>query len=267
MEKKRQRIAGFEVIGSIAVLQLRKPARELKKIASKILAQHKNIETVAYKTHKVSGRLRKRKLKILAGKKSFTTMHRENNCLIELNIESCYFSPRLANERLEISKKIKGTFGKGAAKIKILVMFAGVAPYALAIAKLNPKAQVQAIELNKAACRYAAENVKLNKLSNIKIIQGDIKKTVPKLKEKFDVIVMPRPQLKDTFLKEAFKVSKKGTIIFFYDFLDENQINIVKEKIEKEAAMAGKRIKILNVKKAGEVAPYRCRIRTDFRIV
>ena len=63
MAKKRRRIAGFEVIGRIAILQLRKPARELKKIALKILDQHKNIQIVAYKTHKVSGRLRKRKLK------------------------------------------------------------------------------------------------------------------------------------------------------------------------------------------------------------
>lgn len=264
MKKGRKRIAGFEIIGSIAVLQLKKQTlKEIKGVTLNILKEHKNIKTVALKTGKVSGRLRKRKLRILAGHKALTTIHKENNCLMKLNIESCYFSPRLSNERLEIARKIKG-------KKKVLVMFAGILPYALVAAKLNPKAQVKAIELSKEACRYAEENVKLNKLNNLKIIQGDVKKIIPKLKkrkEKFDYIIMPRPQLKETFLSQAFKISKKGTIIFFYDFLQEEQIPLAGEKIQQEAKKAGKKVKLLGIKKAGEVAPYRYRVRIDFKVL
>ena len=36
----------------------------------------------------------------------------------------------------------------------------------------------------------------------VELVSGDVKRVVGKLKgAKFDVIVMPRPQLKDTFLK------------------------------------------------------------------
>jgi len=81
------------------------------------------------------------------------------------------------------------------------------------------------------------------------------------------VIVMPRPQLKETFLKEAFKLSKRGTKIYYYDFCKEDEIKSVIEKIKTEAKKSKKKIKILSVKKAGEIAPYKCRIRIDFTII
>ena len=95
--------------------------------------------------------------------------------------------------------------------------------------------------------------------------RGD--RTSEKIPDKFDVIVMPRPQLKDLFLKEAFSLSKKGTRVYYYDFCKADGIGSVKEKVMKEAKKAGRRIKIMNVKKAGEIAPYKFRIRIDFLIL
>ncbi len=77
---------------------------------------------------------------------------------------------------------------------------------------------------------------------------------------------MPRPQLKDSFLKEAFSLSKKGTKVYYYDFCKADEINSIKEKVMKEAEKSGKKIKILNVKKAGEIAPYKFRVRIDFLV-
>ena len=39
------------------------------------------------------------------------------------------------------------------------------------------------------------------------------------------------------------------------------------EKIKKEARIFHKKIKILNIKKAGEIAPYKIRLRVDFEIL
>ena len=78
---------------------------------------------------------------------------------------------------------------------------------------------------------------------------------------------MPRPQLKETFLHEAFMLSKKGTKIFYYDFCKEDEIESIVEKIKAEAKKARKKIKILKIKKAGEIVPYRYRIRIDFRVL
>ncbi|MFH0831552.1 MAG: methyltransferase domain-containing protein [archaeon] len=251
----------FEAIGSIAILQL--PDERKKQalgMARKILASNKHLTTVLLKSGRVKGRLRKRKLDFILGNNTKETLHRESGCLMKLNVETCYFSPRLSNERQIISSAIKG-------RKKVLVMFSGVAPYAIVIAKQNPKAEVIAIELNRNACKYAEENVKLNKLKNLKIVQADVKKAIKKLKVKFDIILMPRPQLKDMFLKEAFAVSKRGTIVYYYDFAKHDEIESKISAVKKEAARAKKKIKILQVKKAGEIAPYKFRIRVDFRIL
>lgn len=257
----RKRTGAFEVIGSIAILQLSDEEKsKAKAIAQRILKGNKHVKTVALKSGKIKGRLRKRKLKIIMGEKNLETIHKESGCLMKLNVETCYFSPRLSNERIEIARQIRG-------KKKVLVMFSGVAPFALVIAKQNPKAEITAIELNKEACKYAKENVKLNKFKNIKIIQGDVKKIILKLKGKFDFIVMPRPQLKETFFRQAFSAAKKGTKIFYYDFAKQDEIAKKIEQIKKEAAKARKKIKILKIKKAGEIAPYKFRIRADFEVV
>ncbi len=258
-------VRAFDLLGNIAILKFPKETKvsEKKKQAGKLLREHKNIKTVLEKADKIKGRLRKLKTKHLVGEKTKQTIYRENNCIFRFNIDSTYFSPRLSNERLEIAKKVKK-------KDSVLVMFSGVCPYAIVIAKLAKPRKVVAIELNRQAHKYAQENVKLNKLADIELIQGDVKKVALKLKKnktKFTKIVMPRPQLKETFLKEAFSLSKTGTLIFYYDFALQNQLDEIKEKIKDEAKKARKKIKILKIKKAGEIAPYKYRYRVDFKVL
>ena len=86
-----------------------------------------------------------------------------------------------------------------------------------------------------------------------------------KLREKYDYIVMPRPQLKESFLSSAFKVSKKNTEIFYYDF--GKDVSKVLERVYRESKKAKKKIKINKVKKAGEIAPYTFRWRVDFKVL
>ena len=222
------------------------------------MRERKNIKTVLEKVDKVKGRLRKLKTRFLAGVKSKETIHKESGCLFKLDIERAYFSPRLSNERLEVARKVRK-------KDKVLVMFSGIAPYSIIIAKISKPKKIVSVEINREACKYARENVKLNKLENVEILQGDVKKIVPKLKEKFDVIVMPRPQLKETFLREAFLVSKKGTRIFYYGF--DFEPGKILEKIKEEAKKYKKRIKIKKIKKAGEIAPYKYRWRVDLQVL
>jgi len=252
----------YDVVGNIAILKFPQEIklREKKKIAEELLRERKNIKTVVEKIERVKGRLRTFKTKFLAGEKTKETIHKESGCLFKLDIDKTYFSPRLSGERLEIAKKIKK-------KDKVLVMFAGVAPYSIVIAKISKPKRVISVEINRQASKYARENVLLNKLKNVEVLQGDVKKVVPKLakKEKFDKIVMPRPQLKETFLKEAFKVVKKKGEIFYYDFGED--VEKILERIKEEARKARKKIKILDIKKAGEIAPYKYRWRVDLRVL
>ncbi len=276
----------FNILGNIAIVKFprhRRTPKNLKKrfllgakkkFAEKILRKNKPVKTILEKQGKVKGRLRKIQTKYLVGEKTKEVLYKENNCVFRFNVDSTYFSPRLSNERKEIALKIKK-------HENVLVMFSGVAPYPIVIAKNSKAKKVFAVEINREANKYAKLNIELNNVKeNVEIIQGDIKKVAKKITSKggvnvrgtlvplrFDVIVMPRPQLKDSFLREAFMLSKKNTRIYYYDFCNENEINLIKEKIKSEAKNSKKKIKILKIKTAGEIAPYKIRVRIDFKIV
>jgi len=255
---------GYDVLGNIVIVKfpvgMRK--KEKEKIAKKILKENKSVSTIVEKTGKFKGRLRKQKTKHILGLRTKESRYRENGCVFRFNIDETYFSPRLSNERKELSKEVK----KGE---KVLVMFSGVSPFPIVIAKNSKAEKVYSNEINREANKYGKLNIELNKLkSKVELLPGDIKKVASRVKgEKFDVIIMPRPQLKETFLKQALSLSKKGTRIFYYDFCDENLIKEIIEKVKDEAKKAKKKIKILKTKVAGEVGPYRVRVRVDFRVL
>ncbi|MBU2104449.1 MAG: hypothetical protein KKF67_01595 [Nanoarchaeota archaeon] len=253
----------FDILGNIAIVKFSKEFKqsEKKKYARELMQKNNSVKTVLEKEGKIKGRLRKLTTKWIAGERTKEVLYRENNCVFRFNIDKTYFSPRLSNERKEIASKIK----KGET---VLVMFAGVAPFSVVIAKNSSAKKIYSNEINRDANKYAKLNIELNKVKDkVELIPGDIKRVADKLNQKLDVIVMPRPQLKDTFLKQAFKLSKKNTRIYYYDFCGVNDVEKIVEKIKSEALQAKKRIKILKTKKAGEIAPYKIRARIDFEVL
>jgi len=256
----------FNVLGSVAIVNFSDNVKfaDKKKFAKKILKDNPQIKTVLEKSGKFSGRLRKMETRYLAGKKNKEVLYRENNCVFRFNIDTTYFSPRLSNERKEIANEIK----KGN---EVFVMFAGVAPYSIVIAKNSLAKKVYSNEINREANKYAKLNVELNRVGEkVELINGDAKKVCEKLKlqkKRFDVIVMPRPNLRESFLKHAFDLSKKGTRIFYYGFCKVEDVDKVVEMIKERAKLSKKKIKILKIKHAGEIAPYKIRVRVDFRIL
>jgi len=254
----------FDLIGNVATIRFPKNVKisEKKRFAKKLLKEQKSLKTILEKKGKVRGILRKIPTKYLAGEKTKEVLYKENSCIFRFNFDSCYFSPRLSNERKEVASLIK----KGET---VLVMFAGVAPFPIVIAKNSNAKKVLSNEMNREANKYAKLNIELNKLKEkVELIPGNIKRVAEKLKkQKFDVIVMPRPKLKDSFLEQAFVFSKKGTRIYYYDFCKTSEVDLITEKIKKEAKKFRKKIKILQVKSAGEIAPYQIRLRVDFRVL
>src|SRR3989344_3307227 len=130
--RKQKGFAGYDIIGNIAIVKFSRGEKisSKKKLAEKLLKEHKNVRTVLVKSGKFSGRLRTLKTKWIAGDKTKEVLYKENGCVFRFNIDKCYFSPRLATERLEIAFKVR----RGE---KVLVMFGGVAQFAIVIAKLS----------------------------------------------------------------------------------------------------------------------------------
>jgi tRNA (guanine37-N1)-methyltransferase len=78
---------------------------------------------------------------------------------------------------------------------------------------------------------------------------------------------MARPNLSDSFLDVAFKKVKKGGVIHYYGFYPEEDLDLMNEMIMDEAKKAKKKIKIVNVKKAGDIGTRKYRYRADVKIL
>ncbi len=115
----------------------------------------------------------------------------------------------------------------------VLVMFSGVAPFCLNISKHSKAKEIYGIEINKAAHKYALENLKLNKIKNVKLFKGNVKKVLPKLNKKFDRIIMPLPKDSENYLSLALKYLKKEGKIHTYIFVKEEDFKKLKQKYKK----------------------------------
>ncbi len=243
----------FDVVGDIAIFnefpeELKKKE---KKIAEHLLQKHANIKVVARKSGKYSGKLRTPKITLLTGEKRKETMHKESGCTFKLDVEKCYFSTRTGTERIRIAKQTK----KGES---VLVMFSGIGAFPIMIAKKSKVRDIYGIELNKIAHKYAEKNVVLNKVNNIKLFQGEVKKVLPRIKKKFDRIVMPLPKTAEAYLALALKSLKKSGVIHLYLFAQEKEFREIKEKYKKQF----KSIKII---KAGNYSPHTFRVCLDLK--
>jgi len=234
----------YDLIGSIAILNEKVKGKE--KLAKELLKNHKNLKTIVARKGVHHGLYRLRKTKHLAGKKTKETVHRENNTLIKLNIDTCYFSPRTASERLRIAKLVKKNE-------TILVMFSGVMPYGIVIARNAKPKKVYGIELNKEAHKYALDNVRLNKLSNIELMRGNVKDIMPRLKIKFNRIIMPLPKTSSRYLSLSLKYLKQKGYLHYYLF----SRRVPKKQI--------KSLKVKKITKLNQIAPGKYKYCIDFQ--
>lgn len=261
MSKQRS----FRVWGNIAVVNFNDDVSdaEKKRFAKEVLSQNKSVKTVVEKHGKFSGRLRKQKTRHLAGERNKEAIYKENGCEFRFNIDETYFSSSLSGERKEVCNFVKPTDS-------VLAMFAGVAPFPIVIAKNVKVGRIYSNELNRKANEYVEKNIKRNKLQDkIELLPGDIKRIAKELNEEgktFDLILMTRPNLEETFLKEAFMVSKSGTRIYYHAFCrieeEESQIQMIKDEAKKE----GFNVKVLNTKEIGDIAPGKVRFRIYFEV-
>ncbi|MEK6919340.1 MAG: hypothetical protein AABW73_04885 [Nanoarchaeota archaeon] len=262
----------YDIVGNIAIIKFEdgrdatrgKKLAEKKKVAKTIIERHKNISTVLEKIGQVSGRLRTIKTKHLAGTKTKEAEYRENGCTFKFNVEKCYFSPRLSEERKRLMQECKP-------EEKILVMFGGVAPYAIIIAKNKKEIKkIVSVELGKECNKYAKINVKKNKVEGkVEIIPGDVKKVMPKLakkKEYYQRIIMARPNLQDSFIKYALMVAKKDAVIHYHGFSHEEEKEKMVLELMKEIREEGREAEIISVIKVGDIAPRKYRWRINIKI-
>ena len=58
------------------------------------MQMHKTVTTVLAKASAVNEKFRTRKLRFILGERTKETIYKENNCIMKVDVEKVYFSPR-----------------------------------------------------------------------------------------------------------------------------------------------------------------------------
>ena len=203
---------GYDIVGNIAIVDFPDSLKKNEKtIAQIIMDIHPHITTVLAKAGAVSGKYRTRKFRHVLGKKSFVTTYKESGCVFEFDVRKTFFSNRLAFERARIAGLVKD-------KENVVVMFSGVGPFVILIAKKHPRANVVGMELNKSAHASALRNMALNRTANATAELGDVRKLARKYRNFADRIIMPLPKESLSFLDEVKQIAKKRAVVHLYAF-------------------------------------------------
>ncbi len=199
----------FDVIGEIAIVEI--PERLMgyaREIGDAILSMNRHVKTVYAKLSERTGEYRLRRLKLIAGERKEVTLHRENGYVLKVNVRRDYFSPREGTERMRVLKFV----GEGE---RCMVFFAGVGPYPICLAK-HRRCESVGIEINPSAVRHFRENIRLNKLSSVRAVLGDVKELYNGFGS-FDHVFMPYPAKAYEFLGEAVEIADTVHFYFFAD--------------------------------------------------
>jgi len=202
---KKFGISSFDIIGDIAIVDIPEDVQDQKNEIAQALLTRKPIRTVVQKRSKVQGEYRTRTFEYLAGEQKSETIHTEYGLTFKIDINTVYFNPRLATERLRIAQKVE-------AHEVVTDMFCGVGPFSLMVAKYSEAEKIYSIDINPEAIQLLKENIKLNKITNVHPILGDSKKEIAKIGSS-DRIIMNLPQKAFEFLPEALQY---GRIIHYY---------------------------------------------------
>ena len=231
----------FDIIGNIAIISIPPGLDNYKaQIAQAIILKHGNISTVLNKVSKLKGEDRVGRYEILSGTTT-RTEHREYGFRYRLDVNEVFFNPHLSYERFRVASQIRG-------HEHILIPFCGVGPYVVSAASRG--ASVVAVEKNQKACKWLAENVKLNRVNtNVCIICGDASYIPNMVRCSFHRAVLPIPYGMDHFLYEISGLVKHGGIVHFYTFRKQYQIQGLVEEYRDNG------FDVVFYRRCGNVAP------------
>jgi tRNA (guanine37-N1)-methyltransferase len=258
--------ASFDIIGSrggsVAIIEVPLAlARYGGALAESVMEVHGNVKSVLAKESRRQGEYRLRELRLLAGDPDTEVEHRESGCRFRVDPRLAYFSTRESTERERVASQIRP--GE-----EVLVMFSGVAPFPVCIAKRVRDVRVTGVEINPEAHRYGLMNIRLNKVQDrVSLHLGDVRTMCPALGKRFDRVVMPLPKGAHEFLDLAVAMLKPGGTLHLYYWAPEDDMfteamALIIEAAEKQGRAArhtgGARVSLYS--------PRMCKVRVDAEV-
>ncbi|MCW4020871.1 MAG: class I SAM-dependent methyltransferase, partial [Candidatus Bathyarchaeota archaeon] len=203
-------------------------------VAEAVMQINNRVKTVLCQSSPVSGDLRLRELRWVAGEKRTETTHREWGFVFKVDLGRCSFSPRLSYERMRVARQVKS-------REVVVNMFAGIGCFSVLIAKHAKAKKVCSIDINPDAISYARENVGLNRVRYIvEPIEGDAEEVIARrLVTLADRVLMPLSKKAYEYLECAVMALKPaGGVIHYYGFThakrDENPVGKVEERVSEK---------------------------------
>ena len=241
-DKEEYDLPSYELIGEIAVIN--ELTVDEDEAIEGILEHHPSVKTILLKEESLQGEFRVGEYRKLYGGET-ETIHKEFGCRFKVDPTKVYYSERFSTER----KRVVDQIDDGET---VLVMFAGVGPFAIMAARLANPEKVVAIEKNPVAAGYLKENIQLNEVGEIvEGYKGDVREIVPELREKFDRVIMPLPEKADEFLDLAKLVSKSGSQIYLYSFDSQD----IRERVNLDSEL-----NLIMVSNSGQIGPRTARL-------
>jgi len=244
----------YEIIGSLAILISPLEGEQAERAARALLEERK-VKTVLKPITAVEGEYRTRNFQVIEGVETTETLYREHGCTFKFDLARVYFSPRLSTERLRVAGQVRG--GE-----TVVDMFAGVGPFSIIIARSVPGARVIAVDKNPLAIKYLKENLKLNRLSNVEVLEGDIRDFEGELEDTAHHMIMNLPHQSHLFLDTAQRIARPNAKFHFYTFASEYQEAI--EKIKK--GLKDREITVLDKRIVRSYAPHEYNICIEFSV-
>lgn len=250
---------GVDVIGDIAVVKLDESVKSSGPVVGEaILSSMKNVKAVFDQIGGLEGDFRLRRLTHIAGEVRTLTMHRENGLRFLVDVEKCYFSPRLSTERLRVAESAnEGEL--------VLNMFAGVGPFSNTLSR-KKRAIVYSNELNLVAFELHCRNNELNKVSGLtRMTQKDALELPSHYDVKFDRILMPHPSQSNRFLAAAWQMIRPGGWIHYYRHISARDFEEARSSLDKEVRdMVGDDASV-TPRKVREIGPRYLELVADIR--
>jgi len=223
----------YDIVGNIAIIRLPCASPEIaQSVAKAIMSINKNVKTVLVQESPVAGDFRLRRLRHVAGENKTSTIHRESGCLFSVDVEKCYFSPRLSHERSRIARIVKP-------KETVVNMFAGVGCFSIIIAKQVNTSKVFSIDVNPEAIQFMQENIRLNRVYGkvIPLLGGSKEIINSRLQRVADRVLMPLPEKALEYLPCAVSALKaSGGWIHYYGFEHATKTESPAEKVKLKVA-------------------------------
>jgi len=212
--------SGFQIIGDVAILSLRPKVEEyVGLIAEFILENFKYIRTVCLKLGPIVGPEKRPQVKIVAGRPSTITVHKEAGCLFKLDVAELMFAKGNINERARMARVVR----EGEL---VLDMFAGIGYFSIPMAKTGKPDLIYAVDINPTAVHYLAENIRLNKVRGLVVpVLADCRQVADRLPDLADRVVMGYLPGTADFLPYALKALRpEGGVIHYHDIYHECEL-------------------------------------------